>query len=164
MMNTASSVNSCHQSRGVAMAGDSHGAPGVVSRKLAGFGMQVNQTSLSQRYASQGRVHTLQSRWGALLSWGENNLLVIWFVCRLGHRFVTARGCYEAVLLRMRCLDKSGLYIVFPCGPRWNVLHPCLLQCVDTDTNQKTDLALDNSEYLMAPGPLELSQLQSDHF
>lgn len=30
-------------------------------------------------------------------------------------------------------LDKSRLYIVFLCSPKWNVLHPCLLGCIDME-------------------------------
>ena len=51
MMNTASSVNGCHQSRSMAMASESHTpAPGVVRQKGVDSRMQFNQSSLSQYY------------------------------------------------------------------------------------------------------------------
>lgn len=110
-------------------------APGVVSRERAGSGMQVNQASLSQYYISQCKVHALQSKWSALLSRGAKNLPILWYRHRLGHRFISTQGSYWAIVLRTstRRLDKSWLYIVFPGGPKWNVLHPCLLQCIDVE-------------------------------
>jgi len=85
---------------------------------------------------SQYKVHALQSRQSALLSLGAKNLLVLWYRQRLGYRFISTQGCYQAIVLRTstRRLDKSWLYVVFPGGPKWNVLHPCQLQCIDMES------------------------------
>lgn len=47
MMNTASSVNSCHQSSGVAMAGDSHRGPRCGEQK-AGWRWNAGQSDKSE--------------------------------------------------------------------------------------------------------------------
>lgn len=62
-------------------------------------------------------MHALQRRWSELFSRGvQKNLLVLWYSCRLTHRFISTQGCYWAVALRTstKRLDKSWLYIVFP--------------------------------------------------
>lgn len=91
-------------------------APGVVSRERAGSGMQVNQASLSQCYISQCKVHALQRRWSALLSWGAKNTLVLWNRHRLGHRFISA-----GLLLSRRGKDEyqaSRQVMALHCLPR----------------------------------------------
>lgn len=105
-------------------------APGVVSRERAGSGMQVNQVPANVIYRNV-KLNALQSRWRALLRKGS--LLVLWYTHRLG--FISAPGCCWAPVVRTstRRLDKSWLYIVFLGSPKWNVLHPCLLQCIDTE-------------------------------
>lgn len=136
MMNTASSVNSCHQSHGVAMAGDSHTpAPGPRCGEQRVSWLWNAGQSGNSKLMLYITMHALQSRWSALLSQGANNVLIFWYRHRLGDRFISTHGCYWAIELRTstRRLDKSWLYIVFPSSPKWNVLHPCLLQWIDME-------------------------------
>ena len=123
MMNTASSVNSCHQSHGVAMADDSTPAPGPqVWRAQSGLALEcrsIRQVQANVTYRNVKCMHYKADR--------VHHLVWVQRICRF---FDTGTGWVTdlfstGLLLSRRAkdasterLDKSWLYIVLPGGPK----------------------------------------------
>lgn len=131
MMNTASSVNSCHQSRGAPMAADSHTpAPGPrCGQQETGPASECG--SIRRASVTHGNVKKKRKKKVCI---AKKMKCIDTEAGRLAdlfqQRVVSERGVLRTGTQR---LDKSWLYIVFPCSPKWNVLHPCLLGCIDME-------------------------------